>query len=173
MRHSLGLILALGLVVVGCDPKFDNIDGYTPASPPGSTAALGSVSVVVDGEPLTASLPTGATWRDNIFSFAALNASGKSKTFALSVRLPGPGTFAVGAPGSPNVSFIESDGATNYRWFATSQRGAGSVTVSFLTSESAGGYFSVELVPDSVTAAAGFTERRFLTGGTFSVSISR
>ena len=89
------------------------------------------------------------------------------------MRLPGPGTFAVGAAGSPNVSFIESDGATTYRWFATSQRGAGSVTVSFLTAESAGGYFSVELDPDSTTAAAGFTERRFLTGGTFSVSISR
>ena len=172
MRHTFVLV-ALGLVVVGCDYKYDGDSPYTPASPPGSTAALGSVSVVVDGEPLTAALPTGATWRDNFFSFAAMNAAGKTKTFALSVRLPGPGTFAVGAPGSPNVSYIESDGTTIYRWFATSQRGAGSVTVSFLTSESAGGYFSVELDPDSVTAAAGFRERRFLTGGTFSVSISR
>ena len=75
MKHSLRLI-ALGFVVVACDPKFDDIDGYTPASPPGSTAALGSVNVVVDGEPLTAALPTGAIWRDNIFSFAAVNAAG-------------------------------------------------------------------------------------------------
>ena len=173
MRRTLGVIAVLGLVVVACDYKYDGPSPYTPASPPGSTAALGSVSVIVDGEPLTAALPTGAIWRDNVFSFAAVNAAGKSKTFALSVRLPGPGTFAVGAPGSPTVSFIEGDGATIYRWFATSQRGAGSVTVSFLTAESANGYFSVELDPDSATAAAGFTGRRFLTGGTFSVSISR
>jgi hypothetical protein len=172
MRHTFGLI-ALGFFVIACDYKYDGTSTYTPAGPPGSTAALGSVTVVVDGEPLTASLPTPATWRNDNFSFAALNAAGKSKTFALSVRLPGPGTYAVGAPGSPAISYIESDDATIYRWFANSQRGAGSVTVSFLTSESAGGNFSVELLPDSATAAAGFTDRRFLTGGTFSVSVSR
>lgn len=172
MRHSIGVIV-LALFVVACDPKFDNIDGYVPASPPGSTASNGSVSVVVDGEPFTGALPTGATYREGVFSFAGVNAAGKSKTFALSVRTPGPNTFPVGAPGSPSVSFIESDGATTYRWFATSQRGAGSVTLSFLSVESASGYFSVELVPDSATAAAGLTATRYLTGGTFSVSMSR
>ena len=173
MRRSLGLIIALGLVMVACDYKYDGPATYTPASPPGSTTSNGSVSVVVDGQPFTAALPTTATFRDNVFSFAAVNAATTSRTFALSVRTPGPGTFAVGAPGSPSVSFIDSDGTTIYRWFATSQRGAGSVTVSYLTAESAGGYFSVELVPDSATAAAGFTATRFLTGGTFSVALSR
>jgi len=126
MRHSLAVIAAFGLGVVACDYQYDGPE-YNPASPPGSTAALGSVTLLVDGETVTAALPTGATWRNNVFSFAALNAAGKSRTFALSVREPGPATFAVGVPGSPTISFLESDGATVYRWFATSQRGAGSV----------------------------------------------
>ena len=172
MRHSIGAV-ALALFVVACDPKFDNIDNYSTASPPGTTTSNGSVSVVVDGELLIASLPTGATYRENVFSFAGMNAAGKSKTIAISVRTPGPATFAVGAPGSPSVSYIESDGPTIYRWFATSQRGAGSVTLSFLSTDAASGYFSVELVPDSVTAAAGFVDRKYLTGGTFSVAVSR
>ena len=172
MRHSSRAVV-LALLTVACDPRFDNIDKYSTASPPGSTASNGSVSVVVDGEPLTAALPTGATYRDNVFSFAAVNAAGKSKTFALSIRTPGPNTFTVGAPGSPSVSYIESDGPTIYRWFATSQRGAGSVTLSFISFDAASGYFSVELVPDSATAAAGFVERKYLTGGTFSVALSR
>jgi hypothetical protein len=172
MRSLNAFVLVL---LVGCgDLKFDENMPTTPGGPPpGATTSNGSMSANVDGVPFTASLPTGATWRDNLFSFAAVNASGTSKTFALSVRTPGPATFGVGVPGSPSVSFIESDGPTIYRWFATSQRGAGSVTLSFVSSESASGYFSVELVPDSATAAAGFTERRFLTGGLFNVAISR
>jgi|SRR5688572_7970185 len=172
MRNSIGVV-ALALFAAACDPKFDNIDKYSTASPPGTTASNGSVSVVVDGEPLTAALPTGATYRESVFSFAAVNAAGKSRTFALSIRTPGPNTFAVGAPGSPSVSYIESDGPTIYRWFATSQRGAGSVTLSFLSVDAASGYFSVELVPDSATAAAGFPDKKYLTGGTFSVAVSR
>jgi len=172
MRHSIGAV-ALALFVVACDPKFDNIDNYSTAVPPGTTASNGSVSVVIDGEPLTAPLPTGATYRDNVFSFAGVNAADKSKTIAISVRTPGPNTFPVGAPGSPSVSYIESDGPTFYRWYATSQRGAGSVTLSFLSVDAASGYFSVELVADSATAAAGFPVRKYLTGGTFSVAVSR
>ena len=172
MRHSF-LLIALGFSVVACDHQFDNEDGYVTAVPPGSTASNGSVSVVIDGESVTASLPTGATFRENVFSFAALNAAGKSRTIAISVRTPGPGTFTVGGAGSPSVSFLESDGPTTYRWFAASGRGAGSVTLSFISTDAASGFFSVELVPDSATVAAGFTERRFLTGGTFSVAVSR
>jgi len=68
---------------------------------------------------------------------------------------------------------MEYDGTIWYRWFATSRGGTGSVTITFLTTESAVGLFSAELVPDSATVAAGMTETRFLTGGTFSVSVSR
>jgi hypothetical protein len=65
------------------------------------------------------------------------------------------------------------DGTTTYRWFTNSRNGAGSVTVSFLSSESASGHFSVELVPDSATKEAGFTAIKYVTGGTFNVAVMR
>lgn len=145
------------------------------AAPPGSTASMGSMSAVLDNEPVTAPLQTGATWRNSAFGFSAISATGPlTRTFAISVgRTSGPGTAVVGGPNFPAVSVMEYDGTNLYRWFATSRGGTGSVTITFLTPESAAGHFSAELVPDSATAAAGMTGNRFLTGGTFSVSVSR
>ena len=167
------LLMSALLLVAACgDLKYEDYVSPT-GPPPGSTTTMGSVSVAIDGESFSAPLQTGATWRNNVFGFAATNASVTTRTFALSVRLPGPGTYAVGGPNSPVVSLNEFDRGTWYRWFCNSVQGAGSVTVSFLTTDAASGMFSVELIPDSATKAAGFTEKRYLTGGTFSVAMSR
>ena len=165
--------LAVGMLA-GCgDLKFDeNLPTSPGGSVPGATTSWGSMSVIVDNETVTAPLPTGAIWRNGSFGFAALNAAGISRTFTLSVRMPGPGTYVVGGPNTPTVSLIEQDGSTSNRW-TTTPKGAGSVTVSFLSDDAASGYFSVELLPDSATAAAGYTARRYMTNGSFSVNISR
>ncbi len=178
VRTLLLLCCSASLVVVnGCgDYKVPDGTPTSPnASPPGSTASMGSLSAVLDNESLTAPLQTGAIWRNNAFGFSAINATGPvTRTFAISVsRASGPGTAVVGGPNFPAVSLMEYDGTTWYRWFATSRGGAGSVTITYLTSESAAGLFDAELVPDSATVAAGRTETRYLTGGTFSVSVSR
>lgn len=168
------LIPATLLFVVACgDLKFDeNLPTSPNAPPPGSTTSLGSVSATVDNETFNAPLQTPAIWRNDSFGFSAINATGQTRIFALSLRLPGPGTYTVGGIYSPAVSYIEQDGNTTYRWFTNSRNGAGSVTVSFLSSESASGYFSVELAPDSVTKEAGFTTK-YITGGTFNVAVMR
>lgn len=144
-----------------------------PAGPPGSTLALGAVSAVVDGEQFTAPLQTPATYRNDNFGFSAAFIVGSvTRTLALSVRLPGPGTYTVGGANSPTVSFLQQEGATLYRWTTASRQGAGSVTLTFFSADAASGDFSIELVPDSATAAAGYA-RRYLTGGVFNVTVSR
>ena len=167
--------LPLTLLLAGCfgDLKFDENTPTAPGSaPPGSTASLGSMSATVDNAPFSAPLQTPAIWRNDTFGFTAVNATGITKIFGLSLRLPGPGTYTVGSTFSPAVSYIEQDGSMTYRWFTNSRNGAGSVTVSFLSDMAASGYFSVELVPDSLTKEAGFTTK-YITGGTFSVAVMR
>ena len=169
------LLIPFAVLLAGCfgDLEFDENTPTAPGSaPPGSTASLGSMSATVYNQQFTAPLQTPAIWRNDTFGFTAVNASGNTKIFGLSLRLPGPGTYTVGSTYSPAVSYIEMDGNTTYRWFTNSRNGAGSVTVSFLSSESASGFFSVELVPDSLTKDAGFTTK-FITGGTFSVAVMR
>lgn len=168
-------LIPLTVLLAGCfgDLKFDENLPTTPNSPPpGSTTSLGSMNAVVDNEQFSAPLQTPAIWRNDSFGFTAINASGLTKIFALSLRLPGPGTYTVGGTYSPTVSYIEMHENATYRWFTNSRNGAGSVTVSFLSSEAAAGYFGVELVPDSLTKEAGFTTK-FVTGGTFSVAVTR
>jgi hypothetical protein len=162
------------LLVVACgDLKFDeNLPTSPNSPPPGSTTSLGSMGATVDNEQFSAPLQTPAIWRNDNFGFSATNATGLTRTFALSLRLPGPGTYAVGSTYSPAVSYFEQDGTKTYRWFTNSRNGAGSVTVSFLSPESASGYFSVELIPDSLTKEAGFTTK-YITGGTFNVAVMR
>jgi len=169
------LIGAPALVLVACfgDLKFDENIPTSPGSPPpGATSSWGAISTNIDNESFTAPLQTPAIWRNGGFGFAAINASGIGRIINVSVRLPGAGTYDVGGPNFPTVSYIEQDGSTSRRW-TTTPGGAGTVTVSFLSDYNASGYFSVELLPDSATQAAGFTARRYLTNGFFNVSVSR
>jgi hypothetical protein len=179
-RLSGGLMIRARIVfgavlLAACgDLKFDeNLPTAPGAPPPGSTTSLGSVSATVDNEQLTSPLQTPAIWRNDSFGFTGVNALGLTKILSLSLRLPGPGTYTTGGIYSPVVSYIEIDGQTTYRWFANFRQGSGSVTVSFLSNESASGYFSAELLADSTTMAAGMVEKRFVTGGVFNVAVIR
>ena len=172
----LWVIGALALGVVACfgDLKFDENSPTSPGGqPPGATTSWGSISTSIDNESFSAPLQTPAIWRNGGFGFAATNASGITRILSVSVRLEGAGTFVVGAyPGFATVSYLEMEGSTTRRW-TTSPKGAGSVTVSFVSDYNASGYFSVELMPDSATEAAGYTARRYLTGGVFNVGVQR
>ena len=176
MKQMVHCTLALALLTA-CfgDLEFDeNMPTSPGAPPPGSTTSLGSTSATVDNEALNAPLQTPAIWRNESFGFTGLNsASTVTRILGVSLRLPGPGTYVTGGPYSPVVSYIEQHGQTFYRWFMNSRQGSGSVTVSFLSNESASGYFNGELVPDSATIAAGFIASKFVTGGTFNVSVIR
>lgn len=166
--------LALGMLT-GCgDLKFDeNMPTSPGAPPPGSTTSLGSITATVDNVPFSAPLQTPAIWRNDNFGFAAISATVLTRTFALSLRLPGPGTYYVGGTYSPSVTILEQDDNGLLRWTTSGRQGAGYVTIGFLSSESASGDFSLELVPDSATRAAGYTANRFVTGGTFNVAVQR
>jgi hypothetical protein len=161
------------LVVAGCfgDLKFEETSTLPTAPPPGSTVNMGSVSANVNGEQFFARLSTGATYRDSRLTFSAYD--GYTRQISISARLPGPGTYEIGAINSPSVSFLESEGTDTKRWFAASGTGAGSITVSFLSPDAAIGTFSFHLLPDSATAAAGVTGPRNVTSGTFNVNVSR
>ena len=175
MKRLLRCALTI-VLVTGCfgDLEFDeNMPTSPGAPPPGATTSLGSTSAVVDNESLTAPLQTPAIWRNDSFGFTGVNASGATKILAVSLRLPGPGTYNTGGTYSPVISYLEQHGQTLYRWFGNFRQGSGSVTVSFLSNESASGYFNGELVPDSATVAAGFVASKFITGGTFNVSVIR
>lgn len=170
-------VAALVVAVAACD-DFNFQESPFPTSPggsnpPGSTASLGSTSAIIDNVPLTAPLSTPAIWRNDSFGFTGINAEGRTKILAVSLRLPGAGTYVTGGTYSPVVSYIEMDGQTSYRWFANFRQGSGSVTVSFLSDMNASGYFHAELVPDSATIALGVTGSKFVSNGTFSVAVMR
>jgi hypothetical protein len=174
MRSSTCALAFVLLTACFGDLKFDENMPTSPGGrPPGSTTSLGSTSAIIDNEPITAQLQTPAIWRNDAFGFTGVNASGNTKIVAVSLRLPGPGTYSTGGFYSPVISYIEQDGQTTYRWFMTSRQGSGSVTVSFLSNEAASGSFSGELVPDSATIAAGRGTNKFITNGTFNVSVIR
>jgi hypothetical protein len=174
MRYRLQPVLVLALAACFGDLKFDeNMPTSPGAPPPGSTTSLGSTSAIVDNASFSAPLQTPAVWRNDSFGFTRINASGVTKILGVSLRLPGPGTYNTGGTYSPVISYIEIEGSNTYRWFMNSQRGSGSVTVSFLSNESASGYFNGELVPDSATVAAGFAGNKFVSNGTFNVSVIR
>src|SRR5690349_23565138 len=102
------LVLALVLPVVACgDLEFDeNMPTSPGAPPPGATTTLGSMMAIVDNVPFTAPLQTPAIWRNDNFGFSALSATTLTRTFALSLRLPGPGTYYVGGTYSPSVTIL-------------------------------------------------------------------
>jgi hypothetical protein len=172
-RYVMGA-LALA-VMTGCgDLKFDENMPTSPGGlPPGATTTLGAMTAIVDNVPFSAPLQTPAIWRNENFGFSAANASGGNRTFALSLRLPGPGTYYVGGTYSPAVTILEQDANGLLRWTTAGRLGAGYVTVSYIANESAAGDFSLELVPDSATRAAGYTTNRFVTNGSFNVSVQR
>lgn len=160
-------------LLAGCfgDLKFDETSTLPTAPPPGSTTNMGSVVAIVDGEQFFGRLSTGATYREGVFSFSAFD--GYTRQIAMSMRIPGPGTYVARSANSPTVSFLEGSGPEMKRWFAGSAVGTGTVTVTFLSADAASGFFSFELVPDSASKAAGQTANRFVTNGTFNVNVSR
>jgi hypothetical protein len=163
--------LVAGLAVTGCgDLKFDE-NSTLPTTPPGSTVNAGSVSANIDGEQFFGRLSTGASYREGRFSFNAYD--GYSRQISVSVRSPGPGTYAAGSPDSPTVSLLEGSSPDLRRWFAGSTMGTGSVTLTFLSADAATGHFSFILVPDSATVASGVSRPRSVTSGTFTVNVSR
>ena len=110
MRYFIPITL---LLAAACgDLKFDeNLLTSPGGSPPGSTTSLGSMSAIVDNDQFNAPLQTPAIWRNDSFGFTAINATGVTKVFGLSLRLPGPGTYNVG--GTREAGFTSSKFITN------------------------------------------------------------
>ena len=174
MRIRNSLILAVSVLFACGDPAFDPSSTISSnGGPAGSTTNMGTVSALIDGEPFQGKLNTGATYLNGRFGFAGFSFDFVSRTLAVSVRAPGPGTMEAGGVNSPTISYIEGSGAELRRWTSQFKPGSGSFTLSFLGTDNASGYFSFELVPDAATLAAGVTNTRYLTNGTFNVSMSR
>jgi|SRR5688572_1741173 len=173
MRIRHALIIAVGALCACGDPAFEPTATISNGGPAGTTTSMGTVSALVDGEPFVGKLQTGATYLNGRFGFAGFNFDFVSRTLAVSVRAPGPGTMEAGGVNHPTISLIEGSGPEQRRWTSQFKTGTGSLTLSFLGTDNASGYFSFELVPDAATAAAGVTSTRYLTNGSFSVSMSR
>ena len=172
MARDSFLIIAVALVVSGCDPKFDETSTSPTEPPPGSTTNLGHVGANISGEQFSGTLTAAATIVENRLNFSAYD--GFTRQLTISVGAPGPGTFDVGGPYNPIVSLIENAGDEVRRWVLPSATGFGSITLTFLSKDAAVGYFSFSgLLPDSATIAAGTTTRRNVTAGTFTVNLSR
>ena len=170
--HRIVRTLALAMLGAACgDGGFEPSQTITNGSPAGSTTIAGTVNANVSGEQFAGRLSTGATLRNQLFSFSAYD--GNIRQIAISVRIPGPGTFDTGGPYSPVVSLIEGFGPDLRRWTSVPEPGAGTLTLDFISAESANGHFSFHLEPDSATRAAGVTTSRSVTSGTFNVTMSR
>jgi hypothetical protein len=171
VRH-IAALLALALVGLACgDPAFDPGETITNGSPAGSTTIAGTVQANVSGEQFLGRLSSGATFRNERLSFNAYD--GNTRQIAISVRAPGPGTYEVSGPYTPNASLIEGFGPDVRRWASLTTPGSGSVTITFFSAETAIGYFSFYLLPDSATVASGVVTPRSLTSGTFTVTMAR
>ena len=114
MRYLIPITM---LLAAACgDLKFDESLPTSPGgSPPGSTTSLGSMSAIVDNDQFNAPLQTPAIWRNDSFGFTAINATGVTKVFALSLRFPGPGRttwVARGRPASPAASSLRTAAST-------------------------------------------------------------
>ena len=173
MRIRHALIITVGALFACGDPAFEPTATISNSGPAGTTTSMGTVSALVDGEPFVGKLQTGATYLNGRFGFAGFSFDFVSRTLAVSVRAPGPGTMEAGGVNHPTISLIEGSGPEQRRWTSQFKPGTGSLTLSFLGTDNASGYFSFELVPDAATAAAGVTSTRYLTNGSFSVSMSR
>jgi len=170
MRARIAALLLL--FTASCDPKFDETSTSPTEQPPGSTTNLGHVGANISGEQFSGSLTAAATIVESRLSFSAYD--GYSRQLTISVGAPGPGTFEAGGPYSPTISLIENSGDVVRRWILPSVSAFGSLTLTFLSKDTAIGYFSFAgLLPDSATTAAGTTTRRNVTAGTFTVNLSR
>ena len=170
-RESV-LIIAVAVLACGCDPKFDETSTSPTEQPPGSTTNLGHVGANISGEQFSGTLSAAATIVESRLNFNAYD--GLTRQLTISVGAPGPGTFEAGGPYNPTISLIESSGDQVRRWVFPSATGFGSITLTFLSRDTAIGYFSFAgLIPDSATIAAGTTTRRNVTAGTFTVNLSR
>jgi hypothetical protein len=167
------VLLLVHLVTLGAcgDPKVDDTTTLPTAGPPGSTTSNGSVAANISGEQFFGRLPAAATVVETRMEFSAYDGNNRQLTFA--VDAPGPGTYEAGGPYRPAVSLIESIGGEPRRWVSTSTAGLGSITFTFLSPYKAIGHFFFALFPDSATVAAGFTNRRNVTVGTFDINVSR
>jgi hypothetical protein len=164
-------VLLLLLLAACGDVTFDE----TPTSPnepqPGSTSANGLVTASIGGIPFSGQLAAAATVTENRLNFSAFDGDASELTFSFGA--PGPGAFETGGPHNPVVTLVERTDSTRRRWVSSSSAGFGTITLAFLTSYKAVGYFAFSLFPDSATAAAGITSRRNVTAGSFDVNISR
>lgn len=165
-------IVTLAVVCAACgNPALDPSETITNGSPAGSTTIAGTVQANVSGEQFLGRLASGATFRNERLSFNAYD--GNIRQLSISVRAPGPGTYEVSGPYTPAVSLIEGFGSQQRRWASITTPGSGSITLTFFSAETATGYFSFYLLPDSATVAAGITTPRSVTSGTFNVTMSR
>lgn len=165
-------MLSLIVVCGACgDSGFDPGETITNGSPSGSTTIAGTVTANVSGHQFLGRLSSGATVRNDRFSFSAYD--GQDLQIVMSVRDPGPGTYETGGPYTPMLSLTEGFGPEQRRWVSVPAAGAGSITLTFISAETATGYFHFHLVPDSATVEKGITTRRSVTTGTFSVTMSR
>lgn len=162
----------LALVCAACgDAGFEASETITNGSPAGSTTIAGTVQANVSGEQFLGRLASGATFRNDRLSFNAYD--GHIRQIAISLRAPGPGTYDVSGPYTPTATLTEGFGPDVRRWTSLTTPGAGSVTITFFSAETAIGSFSFYLLPDSATVASGIVTPRSLTSGTFNVTMAR
>jgi hypothetical protein len=171
MRQATRSVVIAGLCAACGDIGFDPGHTITNGSPSGSTTIAGTVFANVSGEQFAGRLSSSATIRNERLSFTAYD--GYNRQIALSLRIAGPGTYETGGPYTPAATLLEGFGPDLRRWTSVQAPGAGTITVSFVSAESATGIFSFYVLPDSATIAAGITTPRSLTTGTFTVSLSR
>ena len=165
------LVWPIAFLAACGDLKFDETSTLPTAPPPGSTTSNGSVSANLSGEQFFGRLQSAATFVETRIEFSAYDGNTRQLTFAVDV--PGPGTYEVGGPYKPVVSLIEGSGNETRRWISSQTPGLGSITFTFLSQYKAIGTFFFALFPDSATVAAGFTNRRNVTVGTFDINVSR
>ena len=164
-------LLVSGVLLSACgDLQFDDTSTDPTTSPPGSTTTNGTVAASISGEQFFGRVAAAATVIEDRLEFSA---SDGSRQLALAFGAPGPGTFDAGGPYNPVVSLTETSGNETRRWVSSTAAGSGSVTLNFLTSYKAVGYFAFALFPDSATVAAGVTTRRSVTAGNFDINVSR
>jgi hypothetical protein len=159
MRHLLlaGLVLA----ALGCGKDGDPTDPGDNTDP--GNLAVGTFTARIDGQQWTAVAPVAVTYVGGILALGG--SSQNFTTIAFAVIASAPGTYAVG-PTSPTNALM-TIGSTSGTWVARSTGGSGSVTITTLTSTSAGGTFQFSMVPDGNGSNTG---TKAVTNGAFNVT---
>jgi hypothetical protein len=169
MKPRVTVLIA---VLAACgDFKVDDHAANPTGAPAGTTTGLGSVGASISGIQFFGRLTSAATVVQGRLTFSAYD--GDTRTLTIAVDAPGPGTFDAGGPYRPVATLTEVVGEAVRQWTSPTTTGFGSLTLTFLTEDTAVGSFFFSTVPDSATMAAGVTTRRNITVGTFNVAISR